>query len=128
MSKVEGRKISMVENRPVQDPCFRMSETFAKLNKKLTKNKVRNPGTHVLSTYHAICHASSSFAFARSKMTPWVNFINVFTSYFYAHRSRKRIKLLELTVVFAILGSSRVKAAHKMLVKLTPCYLPILLR
>ena len=40
--------------------------------------------------------------------------------YSYAHRSRKRKKLLELTVVFAILGSSRVKAARKMLVKLTP--------
>ena len=35
-------------------------------------------------------------------------------------RSRKCKKLLNLTVFLALLGSSSVKAAHKMLVKLTP--------
>ena len=39
---------------------------------------------------------------------------------FYAPRSVKRKKLLELTVFFALLGSVRVKVASKMLVKLTP--------
>ena len=49
-----------------------------------------------------------------------VNFINVFTRSFYACRSQKRKKLLELTVFFAPLGSASVKVARKMLMKLTP--------
>ena len=53
------------------------------------------------------------------KLTPGVNFINVFTSSFYKHRSQK---LLNLTVFFALSGSAHVKAARKMLVKLTPCH------
>ena len=52
--------------------------------------------------------------------SPEVNFTNVFTRSFYARRSRKRKQLLDLTVVFALLGSECVKAAHKMMVKLTP--------
>ena len=49
-----------------------------------------------------------------------VSFINLFTRSFYAHRSQKRKKLLDLTVFFALLGSAQVKAARKLLVKLTP--------
>ena len=45
---------------------------------------------------------------------------NMFTCSFYARRSQNRKKQLELTVFFALLGSSSVKAASKMLVKLTP--------
>ena len=41
-------------------------------------------------------------------------------SSFYARRSGKRKKQLELTVFFALLGSASVKAARKMLVKFTP--------
>ena len=52
----------------------------------------------------------------------YFNFINVFTCRFYARRSRKLKKLLELTVLIALLGSESVKAARKMLVKLTPCF------
>ena len=48
-----------------------------------------------------------------TRQRPGVNFINVFTSSFYARRSC-------LTVFFALLGSGHVKAACKMLVKLTP--------
>ena len=55
----------------------------------------------------------------KSLIKPRVNFINVFTSSFYACRSQKRKKLLYLTVFLVLLGSARVKAAHKMLVKLT---------
>ena len=51
---------------------------------------------------------------------PGVNFINVFTLSFYPRRSQKRKKLLDLAVFFALLGSERVKAARKMLVKWTP--------
>ena len=43
----------------------------------------------------------------------------MFTRSFYARRSRKRKKQLELTVFFALLGSASVKASSKMLVKLT---------
>ena len=51
---------------------------------------------------------------------PVANFINLFTRSFYARRSQNCKKLLELIVFFALLGSTRVKAARKMLVKLTP--------
>ena len=51
---------------------------------------------------------------------PWVNFINVLTHSFYAHRSQKRKKLLDLTAFFVLLGSVRENAALKMLMKLTP--------
>ena len=50
-------------------------------------------------------------------LRPGVNFINVFTHSFYARRSQKQNKLLELTVFYALLGSGRVKAVSKMLVK-----------
>ena len=50
---------------------------------------------------------------------PGVNFI-MFTSSFYARKSQKRKKLLELTVFVVLLGSARVKVVHTMLVKLTP--------
>ena len=50
---------------------------------------------------------------------PGVNFINLFTRSFYANRSQKRKKLLDLTVFFALLGSVCEKAAQ-MMVKLTP--------
>ena len=53
-------------------------------------------------------------------MVSGVNFINVFARSFYARRFQKQKKLLEQTVFFALLGSACVKAAHKMLVKLTP--------
>ena len=56
------------------------------------------------------------YHFSRSR----VDFINVFTRSFYVRRSQKRKKLLDLTVFFVLLGSERVKAARKMLVKLTP--------
>ena len=48
-----------------------------------------------------------------------VNFVNVFTPSFYECRSQKHKKLLDFTAFFALLGSTGVKAAHKMLVKLT---------
>ena len=55
---------------------------------------------------------------------PRVNFINVFTHSFYAHRSQKPKKLLDLMSFLHFWDLLRVKAAHKMLVKLTlglPC-------
>ena len=44
---------------------------------------------------------------------------DLFTSSFYAHRSQKCKKLLNLTVFLALLGSVCVKAACEMLVKFT---------
>ena len=49
-----------------------------------------------------------------------VNFINTFTSSFYTCRSQKCKKLLDLTVFFVLLGPVSVRAACKMLMKLTP--------
>ena len=55
-----------------------------------------------------------------AKLTSGVNFITLFTHSFAASRSRKRKKLLNLSVFLALLGSSGLKAACKTLVKLTP--------
>ena len=44
----------------------------------------------------------------------------MFMRIFYPHRSQKRKKMLDLTVFLGLLGSAGVKAAHKMMVKLTP--------
>ena len=51
-----------------------------------------------------------------------VNFINMFTSSFYTRISKKRKTLLDLTVFFALLVSTGVKTAYRMLMKLTPRY------
>ena len=51
------------------------------------------------------------------KLTSDANFINVFTCSFYACRTQRHKKLLELTVFIALLGSVLVKSAHKMLMK-----------
>ena len=48
-----------------------------------------------------------------------VNFINVFTRSFYARRSQKWKKLLDLTVFLRFLGSAFVKAACIMMLKFT---------
>ena len=65
-----------------------------------------------------VCFAREKKSDSFSKLG--VNFINVFMRSFYALRSQKRKKMLDLTDFFALLGSACVKAAHKMLVKLTP--------
>ena len=54
------------------------------------------------------------------KLSLVVDFINLFTRSFNTCRSCKRKKLLDLTVFFALLGSAHIKAARKMMVKLTP--------
>ena len=53
-------------------------------------------------------------------MQAGVNFTNVLWAAFKRRDPKSEIKLLNLTVFFALLGSERVKAAHIMLVKLTP--------
>ena len=49
-----------------------------------------------------------------------VNFTNVLWAAFTCADPKSAKKLLNLTVFFALLGSARVKAAHRTLVKLTP--------
>jgi len=49
-----------------------------------------------------------------------VDFINMLTLSFYACRSQMQKMTDDLTVIFAILGSTNVKAWRKMLVKSTP--------
>ena len=51
---------------------------------------------------------------------PGVNFTNVLQATFTREDPKSTIKLLNLTVFFALLGSARVKAARRILVKLTP--------
>ena len=48
------------------------------------------------------------------------NFTNILPAAFVRADPKSAIKLLNLTVFFALLGSVRVKAARRMLVKLTP--------
>ncbi len=52
--------------------------------------------------------------------SPGVNFTNTFTLSFYARRSRKRKNTYNLTVFFTHLGSLRVKAVRRKLMKSTP--------
>ena len=54
------------------------------------------------------------------KLSPGVNFINVFTHSFCACRSWKHKKLVDLTVFFALLGSACIKAAHKHVDEIDP--------
>ena len=54
------------------------------------------------------------------KSTPGVNFTNVLRAAFTRADLKSAIKLLNLTVFFAILGSTCVKAPCRTLVKLTP--------
>ncbi len=53
------------------------------------------------------------------EIDPGVDITNMFTPSFYAHRSQKRKMANNLTVIFALLGSTSVKAACKTLMKLT---------
>ena len=64
--------------------------------------------------------AFESIRFDCGEITSGVNFINVFTHSFYKCRSKKRKKLLNLTVFVGLLESACIKAASKMLVKLAP--------
>ena len=57
---------------------------------------------------------------------PAVNFTSILQAAFTRKDPKSAIKLLNLTVFFAFLGSLRVKAAGRILVKLTPCYLIVL--
>jgi len=50
---------------------------------------------------------------------PGVNFTNVLQAAFMLVDPKSAKKQLELTVFFALLGPASVKAAHKMLMKLT---------
>ena len=53
---------------------------------------------------------------------PGVNFTNTFMLSFYARRSRKRKNTYNLAVYFTHLGSLRVKAVRRKLMKSTPEY------
>ena len=55
-------------------------------------------------------HPGQTFDWEKSGQNPEVNFINVFTRSFYACRSQKSKKLLELTAFFVHLGSVCLKA------------------
>ena len=52
-----------------------------------------------------------------------VNFTNVLRAAFTHANPKSAKKLLNLTVFFALLGSEQIKAAHRMLVKLTLVHL-----
>jgi len=52
-------------------------------------------------------------------ITSGVTFINMFMQSFYTRRSQKHKMTDDFSVIFALLGSTVVKASHKMLMKLT---------
>ena len=74
-----------------------------------------------LSFSHRNSQSLSLFLF--HARIPGVNFTNVLGAAFMHTDPKSAIKLLNLTVFLALLGSSGVKAARRMLVKLTPCLL-----
>jgi len=49
----------------------------------------------------------------------------MFTRNFYARRSQKHKMANDLSVIFALLGSTSIKALHKMLMKWTPVLIEI---
>ena len=65
------------------------------------------------------CNSRHYFIYQVEKLTFRVNFTNVLTHSFYAGRSQKCKKLLDLKAFFSLLVSARVKAVHKTLMKLT---------
>ena len=86
--------------------------------KKLKKSRDEKVSSKKLSS------VSFSFrpkgAFIPRLCRPRVNFINVLREAFTLADPKSTKKLLNLMVFFALLGSARVKAACRMLVKLTP--------
>ena len=67
------------------------------------------------------CPFGKRLIFLRKKiMNSVVNFTNFLQAAFTLADPKSAIKLLNLSVFFAHLGSSRIKAAHRMLLKLTP--------
>ncbi len=77
-----------------------------------------------LSVFFALLESARAKAACRilMKLTPGVNFTNMFICSFYALRSQDRKWQLSHQCLFALLESVRPKAALKTLVKLTPCW------
>jgi len=53
------------------------------------------------------------------KLTQGVDFTNIFTPSFWTHGAQKRKKTNDLTAFLTLLGSARVKAVHRTLMKLS---------
>ena len=77
-------------------------------------------GKHVLRTWETLPNMPGKRGHSEQPGLSGVVFINMFTRSFYARRSPKCKKLLELTVFFALLESASIKVARNMLAKLTP--------
>ena len=60
---------------------------------------------------------------SRREPVAGVNFTNILQAAFTCADPKSAIKLLNLTVFFALLGSAHVKAARRTLVKLTPDFI-----
>ena len=110
------RKKGCRESKKVEKHCARQPDNLYAFGLSSSPRKL----ACVASGYCTACDTDSHDRKVCQSPRSGVNFINVFTCNFYACRSQKRKKLLELTVVFVLLGSLRVKAARKLLVKLTP--------
>ena len=100
--------VNFIENATISPFCCRLSPLFVKLencqfSEKAKKNIIQSK---------SISHSALLPSFSQ--------FHQQFTSSICERRSRKRKKLLDLTVFFALLGSAHLKAACKMLLKLTP--------
>jgi len=69
-----------------------------------------------------ICDTVGSTRVTVRMSTAGVNFINVLCTAFTLVDPKSVKKIGNLTVFFMLLGSARVKAVHRMLVKLTPAF------
>jgi len=56
----------------------------------------------------------------RFQARPGVDFINILRAVFMFEDPKSEIKTVKLSIFLALLGSALVKAAHRMLMKLTP--------
>ena len=76
--------------------------------------------THVKAACKKVDEIKPSFHLFPMFEETWSQFHQHSTSSFYACRSQRRKKDSQVKLLFALLGSARVKAARRMLVKLTP--------
>jgi len=104
----------------------KISKLTLKLLARSRQSRLREPRLKTISLTFCEEQLLCQFPFTKkitkpsSKHETRGQFHQHFTCSFYECRSQKRKKPDCLTVFFALLGSSGVKAAHKMLVKWTP--------
>jgi len=105
------------------DSYVDMGSISSMFYKQLLHTKIQKvPNNCQVFTLFAFLGCSNEKAAWRTmmKLTPRVNFTNIFTQRFYARSSQKRKSQSSRQYLFTLLGSARVKAVRRTLMKLSP--------